>query len=60
MSREELLALEMQKAIAAIEEPNVSLCTWEVAGPWWMARARKLERLISASLRARAAEGEGA
>lgn len=40
---------------AALEEegpvPNVSLCTWEVAGPWWQRRARKLERAIDRALK---------
>ena len=40
---------------AALEEsepaPNVSLCTWEVAGPWWKRRARKLERAVEAALK---------
>jgi len=32
-------------------EPDVALCTWDVAGPWWMRRSRRLEIAIRTSLR---------
>jgi hypothetical protein len=42
----------LREALESSEpEPQVEYCTWDVAGPWWKRRARRLENAIKSHTR---------